>query len=663
MGIIIWQIGRLSVLTVVVLCIVAQQSHTQIPTHSDNIQLLEQLIRSAREHFFRFNSSYWDSALHQSDRAYRLAQQLRLPAAIAEALTINIQIRSVISSQYNHLLEDAFQQLSLAESLNDKRLKMIASAQIGYCYANQNTSSVLQNQQAEKLLWDAIFYADTLHHKDQETSYMLCIAYNSLGLIQRSNKKNDEAIEFHQKALKRCTTVDNINRAWALHGIAVALEQKQHLNEALRYELQALELRERIGAGATIMISLYAIGRIYYKSGDYARALKFAQNAEQLHTKRGDKVIDLRIFKLLSDIYTAYRQPEKALHYHVRYTAYKDSAAKEESERNLNVLQANMELERSKLQNDLLRKDAENQDTKINAQRIIGIIVILFFLITLASLIYLFRLYRQKQSANKQLLEANHQISGKNNKLAELNEELSLFNTEKTELMSVVSHDLKNPINGIIGLTQVLLDNTALPNESRQKIYTQILHSAGRMAHLVRDILDLNRLESQASQPVITNVNLGVISAYMTDSYRNLADKKQLHLEYSYQATANVYVFADELFLHQIVDNLLSNAIKFSPPGKTIWVRVLQQPTTARFEVQDEGPGLSREDKSKLFHKFTRLTPQPTGGEHSTGLGLSIVKKMSEMIHGKVWCESESGKGACFILELPLAPEPEEQLH
>jgi signal transduction histidine kinase len=101
---------------------------------------------------------------------------------------------------------------------------------------------------------------------------------------------------------------------------------------------------------------------------------------------------------------------------------------------------------------------------------------------------------------------------------------------------------------------------------------------------------------------------------------------------------------------------------------RSVWVRVVASEVSAlggspqngiqhyiRMEIQDEGPGLSADDKSKLFSKFARLSAQPTGGEHSTGLGLSIVKKLVEAMHGRVWCESKLGKGSTFIVEMPVA--------
>ena len=114
-------------------------------------------------------------------------------------------------------------------------------------------------------------------------------------------------------------------------------------------------------------------------------------------------------------------------------------------------------------------------------------------------------------------------------------------------------------------------------------------------------------------------------------------------------------VLVDPYVMVQVLENLVSNAVKYSPVGKNIFVRLKKEAGAVRLEVQDEGPGLSAEDQKKLFGKFARLSAKPTGGEHSTGLGLSIVKKMVEAMNGKVWCESELGKGATFIVTMPEA--------
>jgi two-component system sensor histidine kinase/response regulator len=118
-------------------------------------------------------------------------------------------------------------------------------------------------------------------------------------------------------------------------------------------------------------------------------------------------------------------------------------------------------------------------------------------------------------------------------------------------------------------------------------------------------------------------------------------------------------VQADPAALNQVLDNLLSNAIKFSPPGKQIRVAVCS-PGKGYIEcqVQDEGPGFSEKDKTRMFHRYARLSARPTGGEPSTGLGLSIVKKLVVAMHGELACESTPGNGATFAFRLPSAAIP-----
>ena len=130
------------------------------------------------------------------------------------------------------------------------------------------------------------------------------------------------------------------------------------------------------------------------------------------------------------------------------------------------------------------------------------------------------------------------------------------------------------------------------------------------------------------------------------------AKQQTIHFE---SETTPIVVQVDSGVMVQVLENLVSNAVKYSPPGKEIFVRLKQHPQGARVEVQDQGPGLSAEDQKKLFGKFARLSAKPTGGEHSTGLGLSIVKKMVEAMSGRVWCESQLGQGATFIVEFPAA--------
>jgi len=182
------------------------------------------------------------------------------------------------------------------------------------------------------------------------------------------------------------------------------------------------------------------------------------------------------------------------------------------------------------------------------------------------------------------------------------------------------------------------------------------------MFELITNLLDINAIERGAIKVYLCDFDFAMIVNALCENYYQRAHAKDIKLNFEVEEGLR-YVFADQNATIQVLDNLISNAVKYSPHNKNVWVRcTMNGVKKVRCEVKDEGPGLTEEDKAKLFGKFARLSAQPTGGEHSTGLGLSIVKKMAEAMGGTVWCESEYGYGASFFVELP-ATEDEELPH
>ena len=230
-------------------------------------------------------------------------------------------------------------------------------------------------------------------------------------------------------------------------------------------------------------------------------------------------------------------------------------------------------------------------------------------------------------------------------------ERLREMNDEKNEFMGIAAHDLRNPLSAIKGYSEMMIEDAqALQHRELEENGRRVLETAVRMAEMVQNLLDANRIERGEMQLHLAPMDLAAAVAAVLETQRPRAVAKQQALHWQNEA-GPVPVLADASVLTQVVENLVSNAIKYSPPGKTIFVQLNRFAETARCEVRDEGPGLSAEDQKKLFGKFARLSAKPTGGENSTGLGLSIVKKMVEAMNGKVWCESEPGHGAKFIVE------------
>ena len=242
-------------------------------------------------------------------------------------------------------------------------------------------------------------------------------------------------------------------------------------------------------------------------------------------------------------------------------------------------------------------------------------------------------------------------------------QELSRLNEEKNEFMGIAAHDLRNPLGAITGYAEMVLEEVgSLPPSGAEPwmrvakevtdCVERIHQTSKRMAEMVQNLLDANRIERGEMKLNQALTDMGPALSSVVETQRSHATAKQqtVHLE---REAAPVVALVDPAVTVQVLENLVSNAVKYSPPGKNIYVRLKKSATTVRCEVQDEGPGLSEADQKKLFGKFARLSAKPTGGEHSTGLGLSIVKKMVEAMNGKVWCESTLGHGATFIVEFP----------
>ncbi|TAE27179.1 MAG: hybrid sensor histidine kinase/response regulator [Candidatus Kapaibacterium sp.] len=242
--------------------------------------------------------------------------------------------------------------------------------------------------------------------------------------------------------------------------------------------------------------------------------------------------------------------------------------------------------------------------------------------------------------------------------LAHQNEKLKRLNDEKNEFLGIAAHDLKNPLSSIRGMAQMIVKRkqVELAEDDLDEMSHQIETQSNFMFEIITNLLDVNKIENGKLTLQMMPVEVLMSLDNVVSRYQLAAAKKNITLSFETDADAP-QIYADPTLTIQILDNIVSNAVKYSPSDKRIWVRLKQDTAQkrVRVEVQDEGPGFSEEDKKKLFGKFARLSAKPTGGEHSTGLGLSIVKRLTEAMGANIWCESELGNGAMFVIEFPDA--------
>jgi two-component system sensor histidine kinase/response regulator len=227
---------------------------------------------------------------------------------------------------------------------------------------------------------------------------------------------------------------------------------------------------------------------------------------------------------------------------------------------------------------------------------------------------------------------------------------------DKDELLGILAHDLKNHLGGVQMSAQLLRERMGRQGEDRSALLCEnICHSTGQLLAFVKEFLANCAVDhSFALKPECVNLVDSVSRA--VQDYRVAAQRKNLQIQTEFPSEPAT-VLADRNALSQVLDNLFSNAVKFSPPEKRVVVTVRLDPDGPQCAVRDEGPGFTSEDKVRMFRRYGRLSAKPTGGEPSTGLGLSIVRKLVEAMNGELSCESIAGDGATFTVRLPAAPQ------
>lgn len=250
--------------------------------------------------------------------------------------------------------------------------------------------------------------------------------------------------------------------------------------------------------------------------------------------------------------------------------------------------------------------------------------------------------------ANKTISQMHAEVEKQKDEILKKNRELINLNNEKNNLIGIVAHDLKSPLNQIKGFTTIIRLTSSL-DEDTLKYLESIEISANRLNEMIGKILDIEAIESRKLNIKLEKTHLSEILKDCVSRYKITAGEKDINIEE--KIDDNIHINIDVSFMHQVFENLISNAIKFSPRDTTISISLAQQNGKVAFNIKDQGPGISEEDQKKLFGKYQKLTARPTGNETSTGLGLSIVKQFVEAMGGSIRCESKLDEGTAFITE------------
>lgn len=233
------------------------------------------------------------------------------------------------------------------------------------------------------------------------------------------------------------------------------------------------------------------------------------------------------------------------------------------------------------------------------------------------------------------------------------NDHLEKLNEEKNDLMSIVAHDLKNPLTQIKGLVSILeLSNNQL-NLEQQQLIEKIKTVTDTQHEQITGFLDAQSFEDSFEETVFEKVHVRRILETVLDEMLAQAIAKGIRLTYIKNASRNLTIEGREDWLFKIISNLVSNAIKFSSSGTEIFIEVKSTKEQVVIQIRDEGQGFNKDELKYVFRKNKILSATPTANESSSGVGLYIVKKYVDQMHGWVTVESEEGKGSTFFVTLP----------
>ncbi len=545
--------------------------------------------------------------------------------------------------------------LRLAEEVKD-------SVQIGFSYNNLGGIYRLQgnNTLALEYILKALSVFEKLKHKE---GMSFCTI--NIGLIYRRQGNYVKALEYLNYTLRlREEISDRPGKALALNLIAEVHFDLGDLNAALKYYLEVEKEYKDVDDKKGLAAAWGGIAGVYYEQKDYLKALEYRKKSLNLATKisylegqvhnhinlgliyaqlKNFQQADLefaealRIANSMKEIYVqidAYKNFAKyneiknnfkeALFYFKKYTTLKDSVMKQENVALITEMEAIYKSERAEKEKTVLMKDLEIREKQTNY-----LIIILLLIVVMVVIIY--SRYLSKKIANKRLQE---------------------LNAVKDTFFRLIAHDLKTPFNAIFGYTEMLKEDFAILSEEEKLKYINDIGKASKQSYqLLENLLMWSQSESGRIEFNPQTLNLKLIILESKELLMPTAKNK--NIEISVDCDDNLTVNADLQMLTTIFRNLISNAIKFTYPNGNVKIQAIEEPKEVKISIKDSGMGMSEETIKKLFKLNEVNTFNGTQGEKGTGLGLILCKEFVNYHKGKIWVESELGKGSTFIFTIP----------
>lgn len=533
-------------------------------------------------------------------RALDYAKKIEDQSIISSVL-INLATVVGLMSNFSESLEYFLEALKLVEKLNDISKVATLYGNIGIIYRRIGNYP-------QALAFSKKAFKIRAEQKLNEDIANSCI---NIGNLYKLMNDMHLAMGYYKKAQKILDIIENKNKqAMLFYNMADIYFHRNDLIQSINCYQKSLQISREYNEKGSIILALQQLGKIYTNSGDIDAAIQCFTEAEELSEKIDDNDILNSLYSFLAEFYTKIQSYQKANFFLNRMLKFNQQNYSEKMSKEVAKLTSQFEM---------VQKQQENE------------------------------LYRLK---NVELVKSNALIEKQKKELENLNQ-------SKDSILRVVSHDLKNILGGLYSIID-LVKNEEL-NERVNKYIHHMENSCEKGLRLVQMLLESHQIEMEDFKLDLMPQSISMVLNYMLNPYLSLKNSKNININFQNLLQNEAKVFMNPDKFNQILDNLINNAIKFSRNDSQVDITldqtVLNENLYIRLSIKDYGIGIAQENLQLIFNKFTKARRKGTSGENTTGLGLSIVKRLIELHHGEIIVKSKENEGSEFSIYLPIVVE------
>lgn len=541
----------------------------------------------------------------------------------------------VFSGNYSKALEFSILQLKILE-----RNPLINKVKILLCYVfiGETYRAATDYDNAILNIDNAIKILSSINNEESEKG--LSYAYERLAAVyfevgyQKSDTSNmNKAIQFSNMSINIANKYSLISRKinnWNI--IGACMSNLNQYEESLNYFQKALQESKNDSTYTDISNIYNNIAGTYLLMENYDKAIEYGKLSYEESKKRGVLVYVREACSVLNKSYFAQKKYDLAFYYLNEFYTISYDLNNSEKTKAMNLLELKFQKEKSDIENE--RRNS----------RVILIISVTFFVFLVITLFFIYRQIILKR-INKRLEEQNQIISKQKAELEEMN-------AAKNKFFSILAHDLRNPFNGILGFLSILKnDYETLSEKERIEYIGHVNTSANVVFKLLDRLLQLSRLQDGRYKFTPECINVKEIAQQIIHLQQTNAANKRVELILN--VNDDVFAFADKASFDTVLRNIVDNGIKFTSAGGKVIIEASNINKDVVISITDEGVGMEQSDIANIFKLDKKTLSIGTNNEKGTGLGLFVSKEMIEKMGGKIFVESELGKGSKFVIVLP----------